>query len=316
MLGKRIISRPGDLYRSDLDPMIPVAASQGVTVSCPRDGLFSFYNSPYPAHRLSTGIDVYPDAGFGGMAPSPVSGEVTLIRRVRSPRGRGYEASEYDVVTLLRSRESPGKVVKLLHVDPTLSVGDEVRTGEELGRLLRSGYYGFATSPHVHVEVREPSDPLRARGGHVMERLMDVGRVEPLGELRGVVTLCSPEFSILRLDTPASGLPAEVGGVSGVLDGGIPYYGWMGVHYDSGRPEGGAVELMGHPIATTGAIHDRVCLADCNDFSVKVEGKPILGLSLRLSPRRGAEVKLVPRRIGGLALDEGTEATVSIENAN
>jgi hypothetical protein len=294
--------------------MIPVAVSQGITVSCPRDELFSFYNSPYPAHRQSTGIDIYPDAVFGGMASSPVSGDVTLIRRVRSPRGRGYEASEYDVVTLLRSRENPGKVVKLLHVDPTLNVGDEVRAGEELGRLLRSGYYGFATSPHVHVEVREPSDPLRARGGHQIERLLDVGRVESLEELRGVVTLCSPEFSIVRLDTPACGLPADVGGVSGVLDGGIPYYGWMGVHYDSGRPEGGAVKLTGHSIATTGAIHERVCLADCNDFSVKVEGNPILGLSLRLSPRRGAEVKLVPRMLGGLALDEGTEVTIDIES--
>ena len=295
--------------------MAPVASSEGVTISCPVDGMFSFYNSPYPAHRQSSGVDVYPEAGFGGMAPSPVSGEVTLIRRVRSPRGRGYEASEYDVVMLLRSRESPGKVVKLLHIDPTISVGDEVRAGEELGRLLRSGYYGFATSPHVHVEVREPSDPLRARGGHRMERLIDVGRVEPLEELRGVVTLCSPEFSIVRIDTPTYGLPADVDGVSGVLDGGIPYYGWMGVHYDSGRPEGGAVELVGHPIATTKAIHDRVCLADCTDFSVKVEGKPILGLSLRLSPRKGVEVKLVPRKVGSLVLDEGSEVTVVIENA-
>ena len=89
----------------------------------------------------------------------------------------------------------------------------------------------------------------------------------------------------------------------------------MGVHYDSGRPEGGAVELVGHPIATTKAIHDRVCLADCTDFSVKVEGKPILGLSLRLSPRKGVEVKLVPRKVGSLVLDEGSEVTVVIENA-
>lgn len=294
--------------------MTPVASSEGVTISCPVDGMFSFYNSPYPAHRQSSGVDVYPDTGFGGMAPSPVSGEVTLIRRVRSPRGRNYNASEYDVVMLLRSRESPDKVVKLLHVDPTLSVGDEVRAGGELGRLLRSGYYGFATSLHVHVEVREPSDPLRARGGHRMERTMDVGRVEPLEELRGVVTLCSPEFSILRLDTPTCGLPADIGGISGVLDGGIPYYGWMGVHYDSGKPKGGSVELMGHPIATMKAVHDRVCLADCTDFSVKVEGEPILGLSLRLSPRRGAEVKLVPMRFGGLALEEGSEVSVQVES--
>jgi hypothetical protein len=71
---------------------------------------------------------------------------------------------------------------------------------------------------------------------------------------------------------------------------------------------------MGHPIATIGAIHDRVCLADCNDFSVKVEGNPILGLSLRLSPRKDVEIKLVPRRFGGLVLDEGSEVAVHVES--
>ena len=74
------------------------------------------------------------------------------------------------------------------------------------------------------------------------------------------------------------------------------------------------MELMGHPIATMRAVHDRVCLADCTDFSVKVEGEPILGLSLRLSPRRGAEVKLVPMRLGGLALEEGSEVSVQVES--
>ena len=293
--------------------MAPVASSEGVTISCPVDGMFSFYNSPYPAHRQSTGVDVYPAAGFGGMAPSPVSGEVTLIRRVRSPRGRGYEASGYDVVTLLRSRKRPDKVVKLLHVDPTLNIGDEVRTGEELGRLLRSGYYGFATSPHVHVEVREPSDPLRARGGNPVERTMDVGDVEPVDELRGVVTLCSPEYSVVRLEVPSHGLSASVDNLPCILDGGIPYYGWMGAHFDSGRPRGGAVELAGRPVATVREVHDRACLADCTGFSVSVDGSPILGLSLRLSPQREAEVKLVPRMIGGLVLKEGGEVTVDIE---
>ena len=292
--------------------MVPVASSAGVTIHCPVDGMFSFYNSPYPAHRQSTGVDVYPAAGFGGVAPSPVSGEVTFIRRVRSPRGRGYEASGYDVVTLLRSRDSPGKVVKLLHVDPALNVGDEVRAGEELGGLLRSGYYGFATSPHVHVEVREPSDPLRARGGNPVERTMGLGRVETVDELRGIVTTCSPEYSVVKLETPSHGLPASVGGLPCVLDGGIPYYGWVGAHFDSGRPRGGAVELAGHRVAVVREVHDRVCLADCTSFSVIVDGTPILGLSLRLSPCRGSEVKLVPRKIGGLVLEEGGEVTVDI----
>ena len=293
--------------------MVPVAGSEGVTIHCPSRGLFSLYNSPYPAHRLSTGVDVYPDADFHGLAPSPVRGVVLEIRRVRSPRGRGFEASGHDVVILLQSEEEPSKVVKLLHVEPSLSVGDSVQVGDELGSLLRSGYYGFGTSPHVHVEVREPSDPLRARGGHRVERLLKIGDAPAIDELKGVVTRSTAEFSLLRLDLESCGLPAEVGGVTGILDGGIPYYGWLGVHIDSKQPEGSDVVLLGHNIAHVESALGGTCIASCTDFSVSVEGKPILGLSLRLSPVDDAEVKLIPRRLGSLTLEEGSEATVKVE---
>jgi hypothetical protein len=105
-----------------------------------------------------------------------------------------------------------------------VETGDTLEPGMELGRLLRSGYYGFGTSPHIHVEIRDPDDPLRARGGHKVTRLMEIGDVEPLEELRGVVTRSLPEFSIVRMGgTSANGLPADVGGVTGLLDGGVPY---------------------------------------------------------------------------------------------
>ena len=51
----------------------------GVTIHCPSEGRYAFYNSPYPAHRLSTGIDIYSGAGFGEAVGSPVSGRVILV---------------------------------------------------------------------------------------------------------------------------------------------------------------------------------------------------------------------------------------------
>jgi hypothetical protein len=294
--------------------IIPVAKSEGVTISCPIDGNYSFYNSPYMAHRLSTGIDVYPARDFGETTPSPIGGEVTLVRRVKSPRGRGFKDPGYDVVTVLKSSENPLMVIKLLHVEPAFGPGDIVEPGLELGTLLRSGYFGFGTSPHIHVEVRDTSDPLRVRGGHHITRIPDIGDITPVEKLIGVVTRSTPEFSLVKLDgVMACGLPADVGGAQGILDGGIPYYGWLGAHVDKEPLKSERIKLAGKPIADIRAMTGNACLADCMDFKVKVDGINILGLSLRLSPRKEIEVKLIPLKLGGLKLEEGNKVTITIE---
>jgi len=294
--------------------MIPVARAGGVTINCPADGKYAFYNSPYPAHHLSTGIDIYPKKEFDEVAPSPVDGVVELVRRVRSPRGRSFEDPGYDIVTLLRSLEDPRRVIKLLHIEPIIECGDSVVAGQELGRLLRSGYFGFGTSPHIHLEIRDPMDPLRAKGGYPVKRLMEVVDAEPAEELRGVVTRSIPEFSIIKLDGISSnGLPADVGGVPGLLDGGIPYYGWLGAHINEEPPTDNTVTLLKNPIAIIKNVLTKVCLADCLEFSVKVDGIAIQGISLHLSPRREVEVKLIPLRLGSLRLEEGVEVSLTIE---
>jgi hypothetical protein len=291
-----------------------VATSEIVNIGCPEDGRYAFYNSPYTAHRLSTGIDIYPAAEFGETMPSPVTGEINLVRKVRSPRGRGFKDPGYDVVTVLKSLENPLMAIKLLHIDPVVNSGDTVERGQELGRLLRSGYFGAGTSPHVHVEVRNVSDPLRVRGGYAIKRIHDIGDATLLEELIGTVMKCVPEFSIVKLEgVAACGLPADVGGASGILDGGIPYYGWLGAHFDEDPPAGEIINLIGRPIADIRTLTDNTCLANCRDFGVKVDGTKILGLSLRLSPKSGTEVKLIPYKLGELDLSEGDNVTITIE---
>jgi hypothetical protein len=290
--------------------MVRVAESMGVGVHCPREGRFSLFNSPYPGHRLKSGIDVYPSLGFGGDAPSPVEGDVLKVRRVKAPRGRGFADAGYDVVTLLRPVDNPGVVVKILHVDTRLSVGDHVELGDCLGTLLRSGYYGWGTSPHIHLEVREPQDPLRARGGHAIHVLHGFADAEPVTEIAGEVVWTQPEYALVRLGTRGAGLTGELGGEPGVVDGGIPYYGWLGFHTE--RPTLGAVRLLGSPIADVKEVKDRAAVADTRVFSFTLDGEPLLGLSLYLTPRPGPIVKVLPRKIGGLSLSPGDEAAVEL----
>jgi hypothetical protein len=296
-----------------LGGMTPVATAVEVTIHCPSEGRYAFYNSPYPAHRLSTGIDVYPAAGFGDPAPSPVEGEVTLIRKVRAPRGRLFRDHGHDVVTLVRSRENPGRVVKVLHVEPTVEVGTELEPGSELGTLIRSGYFGFGTPPHLHVEVRRPTDPLRARGGCHLRRVLDVGGLRPLDELRGVVTESGPYRAYVRmLGASRYGVTADVGGVTGVLDGGIPNYGWVGAHFGSEQPREPSIRLCGMPIAEIEALHERTCTADCTDFTISLDGNPV-GLFMYLYPEAEPRVILVPRVPGALGLRESDEIELRIE---
>ena len=289
--------------------MMPVAGSQGVKVHCPEGGRYSFFNSPYPMHRAQTGVDVYPGQWFGEVAPSPVEGEVLKVRRVRAPTGRGFVDSGYDVVTLVRPPSNPSVVLKLLHVDTVLGVGDRIRVGDDLGVLLRSGYYGWGTSPHVHVEVRSPLDPLRARGGYELSRVQPVS-AEPLTEIAGSVVASRPEFALLRLGGASHGLVGDVEGALGLLDGGIPYYGWMGVHTD--EPRVGAIRLLGVRVGEASSIHAGSCVGTCGGFRFTVGKTPLLGLSLYLTPAAGPLVKAIPRRIGGLDLVEGDWVEVSL----
>ncbi len=282
----------------------------GVRVHCPRGGRFSLFNSPYPGHRLKSGIDVYPSLEFGGAAPSPVEGDVLKVRRIKAPRGRGFADAGYDVVALIRPCDHPGVVVKVLHVDVTLSEGDHVKRGEELGTLLRSGYYGWGTSPHIHLEVREPQDPLRARGGHTIHVLEGFADAEPVEEIAGTVVWTQPEYALLRLDACGMGLIGELNGEPGLVDGGVPYYRWLGFHTE--RPTVGAVKLLGSPIADVKEVKDRAAIADTRGFGFTLDGAPLLGLSLYLTPRGRPIVKILPRKIGEMSLSPGDVKEVEL----
>ena len=107
--------------------MVPVARSGGVNIYCPTDGRYAFYNSPYPAHRLMTGIDVYPNSTIDESMPSPIIGEVIQVKRVKAPSGHGFKASEFDVITIIRSRDDQVRIIKVLHVDTEIGEGESIR---------------------------------------------------------------------------------------------------------------------------------------------------------------------------------------------
>ena len=290
--------------------MKPVVESQGVKLYCPVDGRFAFFNSPYPAHKENTGVDIYPGDGFGGEALSPVEGEVTLIRRVKAPTGRGFTASDHDTVVLIQNKDNPETVTKLLHIDPLLEVGETVRVGDPIGVTLRSGYYGWGTSPHLHAEIRDPDDPIRARGGYNLN-LIDAVYGDPLEEIVGTVVYLQPEYALIKLETHCSGLMGTVNGEPAIIEGGLPYYGWVGAHIEN-PPERGSVELLGEPISIVTERFHQSCKGTGNNYYFTIKNEKILGLSLTLWVNYQPLVKAIPLKKGGLNLEKGEWVKVEL----
>jgi len=211
----------------------------------------SLYDSPYSAHREGRAVDLFPGdrsgpSGWSVEAPSPVAGRIEAVRTVRAPSKPHAEAEDHLIVVspdgdggvrpdprAARGEGPPdGHLARIVHVDPSVNVGDRVAVGDSLGRLVRSGYYAPWVDNHLHLGVRPAAaDPVRASGSLrlglgatlVAVPWNGVGRVADVGE------------TYVRLDAPEHPAPGQafagVEGAPGVaLDGGLPHYEGGGAH--------------------------------------------------------------------------------------
>jgi len=265
---------------------------------------------------MLTGIDIYPESEFGGFAPSPVSGVITKIRRVKCPVRKEFESSPYDYLVLLKSLENRKLTIKILHVKPVVKVGDVVQEGEEIGCLIRSGYFDFWTDPHIHVEIRKPEDPIRARGGLKLTPLLKMKNIQPLKErcIYGRITTVKPEYYVIQPEeTLQYGIPVEIGDGLGVLEGGIPHYGWFGVHALEIYGVGEEVRLLGVPIGKIKSKNKRTVLAECFHVETFLDGVSS-GLSLYVFPSREPFIKVIRWR-SEPQFKKGSKVRIHLTNA-
>ncbi|PXF61657.1 MAG: hypothetical protein C4B59_03670 [Candidatus Methanogaster sp.] len=207
---------------------VKLAASYGDTqLMAPDDAAASFFKSPFRAHETGSAVDIaYGD--FGSPASSPVDGVIVDIREFETPtpfKDRNFK--EY--LTAVRCGEL---VVRILHVKPDLGIGDRVRTGEDFGTFIRSGYFYFWNFSHLHVEVRMPDDYLRATSNMPLDLPVGVvRRAFPGGadldsdifEFTGEVVLSNKRYALF--DCPDYSTDGHFNGYSVggfLLDGFIP----------------------------------------------------------------------------------------------
>jgi hypothetical protein len=278
---------------------------------------FTLYNSPYPAHDHGRAVDLYPAGAIaahpGGeaRAPSPVAGEVRDTLSVEAP-SRPYAAAEDHLVLVDVEAPAPaaGLVARLLHVDPVVSAGDRVAIGDDVGLLVRSGYYAPWVPGHVHLGFREPgADLRRATGSLPLELPVDV---EPVAwDGTGEVVATGDTYAVLDSpDHPApgerwAGVAADGPGERAVLDGGLDHYeggGLLGAA--GGSTAAGPVALAGQRV---GVASGRDVTWD--DVTVLADGDPVRGLSL-FCARDALGAKLVGEGVD-LAVGERVAVVVS-----
>lgn len=260
---------------------------------------FSLYNSPYPAHRHGHAVDLYPEPGVD-RAPSPVAGTVVETRATRAPPRSGAEALDHLIVV-----DTGEYLARLLHVDPVLREGTEIEVGDDLGRLVDSGYFAPWVGPHVHLGFRQPgSNAVRATGSEPLTLDVSVRPIQWDGT--GTVVASAPTY--VDLDAPTHPAPGEwYGGLAGdrgdqAIDGGLPHYDGGGVS----PPQDDTVSLLG---TTVGQASGRdVAWAD---VTVRLDGEPVTGLSL-VCGRVNTAVRVVCPR---LSIPEGRRVEVSLTAA-
>ena len=131
-------------------------------------------------------------------------------------------------------------------------------------------------------------------------------------ELSGIVVESKPEYSLIALNVKIKhGIPVDLNGQVGILDAGIPHYGWFGVHLCTQPPLGGIVRLCGRKIGTVKSVHLNMCIAECSDLTFILNNMPVR-LSLYLYPFSDPLVKVIPRRPGELKLNDLEEIFIAI----
>jgi murein DD-endopeptidase MepM/ murein hydrolase activator NlpD len=222
--------------------MRTIGIASGTKILAPDDSYFSFYNSPYISHGQGSSVDIYPaHQSWKGPVTSPVSGKVLRIKKMRMGRPRGFPTEDYDFGIGIQLDHSQDDIVRILHCEPTVGVGDRIDVGDEIGTTLRSRFFNFWTGPHYHVEVMAAESFERSSRSYPFNQTLQFSRVdgtEQDGDIEFEISEVTEDFvKGFPLNSEHAGLNGLVGlaaknredEILGILDGGLSHYKQGGV---------------------------------------------------------------------------------------
>ena len=283
--------------------LTPVALSGEVEIQTDAKSFVSFSNSPYYSHEHGEAVDLYSPKG-NVIAYSPLGGVVTGLHVVKSPRPRHFQAPEIEHLLIIEPSQTTQLIARILHVESSLSVGEKIHVGEPLGKLVRSGFFNSWTENHIHVELRNPAQPLRAKGSLSMVPLLQGENPEGMPcDHRPLLRVAdSNSYYVLAeaLEGEVSlgqfrGYGCEVGNSVGILDAGLPHYSFGGVllGQDAKVEVGDEVVFWGAAVGKVVAVSEGLASFRTYPLVMEVNGRRIRGLSLYTWLHRPL-LKLIP----------------------
>jgi hypothetical protein len=284
----------------------------------------SLFNSPYYTHSHGIAADIYLGSGkFGAEAPCPSPGKVTGIKKVRTPIRKNFDADETDYVIILESEENPKYLIKILHINPRVKVGENLDVGDCMGTLIRSGFFNYWTDPHIHMEIRKPADAIRARGAYPIRflSLEKRGYCEPSNsfkckviDVRTDYTMVEPSNRTIIKMGSFCGFATKINNECGLLDCGLPHYGFGGVLLEKNDFELGQKIFIGD-LHIGDIVEKRQNLAaiKLKPLSISCDETDLRGLSLYINLKKPL-IKLISWKREKLNLSEGEEILITINS--
>lgn len=297
---------------------LPVLKNNNSQIYVPTNGFFSLSNSPYPMHGDGKSIDIYLGARtFDHVtALSPVSGTVVLIKKVRTPK-RVFCEDNIDYILVIQD-ERKESFFRILHVKPKIKVNDKISVGDELGELIRSGFFCPWTDPHMHVEIRNNLERIATPHGCLDLDLISKEKsikpnnghnVKPIRKIEGIIHFIRDEYFLVNVNLQYIvqfgsffGFSARVINQIGILDAGIPYYPHGGIIYPTGRHvfNNSKVSIFDTNVGIVNKIKKNYLVFKTLPFEprLKIDGKtyPLHGISASIHfSSRCFKLKVIPK---------------------
>lgn len=303
--------------------LVPIAEVKDLIVCAPEDAFISFYNSPYYSHKGGAAIDIYVPRRSCDFAPSPVEGRVKKIYGFKPPTPAFFPTQDREDLIILESKGRPALYVRLLHIVPSVKVGDAVSVGDELGTLIRSGFFNFWTDLHIHVDVRGNGNLVRAKGSLPLHPISSRNKaLESRGDIFEGLEVFSvrEDYTLLTARNTSRlghfwGVGCTVGETGGLLDGGIPHYSCGGVYLPNSTSVhvGEKVRLGGTLLGTVERLNGTMAFFRGEPLLIHINDHRLRGLSLYLFLSNQQTIKIIPEKPMKLPFHTGESVDISIQ---